>query len=1796
MKKSVSSFKYNETTGIKFIWDILKNNPTSYYFGFLFWILKMLGVVIMTHNTIVFTSDSGSLGKFLRKILYIQSISTTLPFDYNLACFIIYIFISIILFSSMIIYICNCTKKNQELIEEKKSTNIQIILPKFTCLFLVLVVIFSQHILEILYLSFFNFYITEYYAGYYINSSNQQSINLIQFFQKFDKTLFLSKYFYLSLNSFFVIVINFILYYYLKFANLPFVSFDTCMKYPQNRTFRFGIVLMTNLIGFHHLDLLIPDSVNIKIILLFIALFLNILLLLSFDKFVFKNVSSVIIIMTSVLCLISSIVEITFYLFTNSNTKINETDISLIILRILCEFIISVIFTLWIFSYKTSNNLKKANEVFFRLTKGMNIEALCELLSILKNCVQHSSGQLNTVFELINYHRIKCQEDTCDCNFFKMENFYIGMRSFQNQGNLKNLSRRQKFSELFPNLILMIENEIIKTICQRQIKFNENIEDLVDLFFIHIDYVMYFKNSTQFALFLKNEYERYSDKHLLHRYYFILIKKRILKAEDEIFKFQEKNLLTVKFKDFYEYNLLNKTIHTLITKNLNKYEALLKVKKVFSEKATRQFVSENGKEMMKTCIDLYNESNDLRDLLVNKFSDHFYKNAEMCFLLYNFFILVNQKLPVEVEHSFVHISNYSDLLALETSFEEKNMKHPLILKLYNNQFNINYISQKLCDYLGFKHSYLIGKDFHQLLPEFIWGQHFVLMKKFLFMENRFVYKKETFIVDAYHNIFQVFVHAAVVPGLLENTLVLDLNPLKSQDVEEKSCLFILNSNFKIITFSTSFEENFLLNYEMLIRMNVSLTQFFGISDSIVRNSFKQELIEIESRPTEDLDKMLNLFSPVELKPILKENKLKTNSELPFDVKFKKSISLRKRRSVMKQYLQKLQVVIFENELPNEWSQRLSELESVLLKNSKKQEIRSSSPLNSNSNDSSLLEVQLRSVGNVPYYLIKHQDSEMRSRFSNELKFRFKQGLNNYFKEKILENNALSDYKLTEDVNLNISSNPDQSFKETTMANFIFKQVRSEKIFRGYSKANQISHFSDISSINQFCDRKFRPLRRYKTKYKQKETQTRIGKEIIIYFMLFLLLSVLTFLSAFNMFYTNRIIETAINIFHINLNVLQLNSLLIYGGLSIVNSCIFSGRKNNKFDDVLNIMREDLNTRGNELNIFSYRMKNYLYDTRNVVEIQEILDLLFKQETYTTISDDWKIYSRVTTLNDELDYYHYYMTNLQNKNMFKNCRISQLGVSGNSTDQADFGEKTTYYYINNVMPKMQKSMMAILLKSCSILQNYHDSAKFSLLVFNIIILFIFVSLGATIMFSIYHFNAKIKHLLLDFLRNKKHDQIFEKNLINFKNILESLDRKDGIIFDELKETIEKKKTKSKISNHASSIIYNKISKEEIENQQIITETKEIKDNKISNSELLNFNSQDKKFLNTSLNFASKLNTHETEQSQEEINFNINIVKYSNLLIFFFISIYVILIGITINSNVKDFDNILFSNRISANFVNRFPRFVELIIYYKISISLGKPNFIETKQAEYQALNSYLDVFGLSGDPQSDGFYNTLQDSEYAYIYFILKSEKYTIKNFIKKIPDLLPETNNLENMFNSEAACFSTGVYDQNYNFNKEISSEKGFLQIFSGMNQSVVDCKNHDGGINLKGFSLGLDNYISNINSFYLDFYNSFKSGNFNENKVSYFIDDYNFVQAEINGNFILKKAHNSIITTIISDMTLSYNSLAQKEYIYSSLKILIGFTFIFYFVLVVLWKLKNYFFYLRKGIKKFCMTQEVSK
>jgi hypothetical protein len=73
-----------------------------------------------------------------------------------------------------------------------------------------------------------------------------------------------------------------------------------------------------------------------------------------------------------------------------------------------------------------------------------------------------------------------------------------------------------------------------------------------------------------------------------------------------------------------------------------------------------------------------------------------------------------------------------------------------------------------------------------------------------------------------------------------------------------------------------------------------------------------------------------------------------------------------------------------------------------------------------------------------------------------------------------------------------------------------------------------------------------------------------------------------------------------------------------------------------------------------------------------------------------------------------------------------------------------------------------------------------------------------------------------------------------------------------------------------------------------------------------------------------------------------------------------------------------------------------------------------------------------------------------------------------------------------------------------------------------------------------------------------------------------------------LNAEYTIKVCHNGILSIIENDMVDAYQSIIYKEYFFSAFKIITAFTFILYFVFLVILKLQNYAYHLKIGINKF--------
>ena len=215
------------------------------YSVILFWILKFLGILIITHNGISDSLDKTSLGCFIRRIFFFQNMNAPI-LNYNGLCIFIYLLIFIFFGLFFISY-----KKD---LSNKKNFSLKIISFLFTS-----IVFLSGHLIEILSIVFLNLFIGGAYTTNNSNSKDQSVLKTINFFNDFNDNLLISNYILLVLNSICIILINYLLFMYLKYSNDRFVSSISSLKYSFSKTFRFCVIIISNLNAVHYLDIIFPN-------------------------------------------------------------------------------------------------------------------------------------------------------------------------------------------------------------------------------------------------------------------------------------------------------------------------------------------------------------------------------------------------------------------------------------------------------------------------------------------------------------------------------------------------------------------------------------------------------------------------------------------------------------------------------------------------------------------------------------------------------------------------------------------------------------------------------------------------------------------------------------------------------------------------------------------------------------------------------------------------------------------------------------------------------------------------------------------------------------------------------------------------------------------------------------------------------------------------------------------------------------------------------------------------------------------------------------------------------------------------------------------------------------------------------------------------------------------------------------------------------------------------------------------------------------------------------------------------
>jgi hypothetical protein len=2044
---------------INFITKLRKYFPKGKFHSILLIFFKFLGVLIITHSGIVqnpnTTSSYVNLASYLRKILFFQPNETNFQ-NFSLYCLLIFFFILLTLYLLYFIYHDYkenffAKKSGKKIYHSQKDKNsfasrFKKILFYILCFMIDFIVLFSQHLIEILANIYLDLYISEIYKNDSTNHNDKNYQTIIDFQESLEWNLIINKYFFFVFNVIFIVIINIISYFYFKYLNEPFISSKTNMKYSTNKSFILVLVLLSNMTAIHALDIVFPSSTNIKVVQLVICSILLLYHLTSYNKFLFFNLINFMCTIITIFCIISTTME--FIIYLSNNVEILSLKVNF--LRFLIEGILSLILTIIFFLRKKIRNLRKIPQIIFSRNKFMSIHSLREILQMLKEGIYHCKN-LNEIFLIFNEHRNSCNDKSCPCEKYEIENFLTRFLERKNVVVTHDDHFIKSFEESFGEIIILIETEILKSISNISNKKIETDEKLENFLLLHIEYVLYFKRKTQFGIYLKNRYAKLKPKDFMFQFYLKILEKKSIKIEKNSNISRAENYYREnKFPEIFNYiNLLN-SLQSLMVKNLENYEKLLKLKNLYNSRLLKGGLAINKENKQKisteilldSCIKLNSDYKELINLINREFIESNLQNAELCFLLHNFYYLIDKSIPVEIESSFISIQDYNILQNFQTSFEEKGIRHPMILNLNIKNFIISYISQKLCDTLGYKRHELINEDFHKLLPDIITEEHTLIIRKFLLIEKNNFFKKETFVIGKNGRFFPINITFSVLPGLSENTYIIDVKTNCGENSldRENSFVMVLDRSFSLITFNQEFEERFHLCLEMMKKTEASVMSLFAISENQILNEFRENLKDVNNLKSniDHFDNLVEIMRCPELRIMLREESkrkiergvytnnnssayndfsrnFEKNFEIKFGANFLKSKIIYRRKKVLVPYLQKLQSMIIENEFPREWLVRVSELEKSLMQSytpmnysRNKSGINTNTSNNNNTfrndpNDLLKIEVQLRNLVNLPYYLIrmwesksekiiikaqtsfknlmsssivkstedkdeigvnyiknkkgvkftynkdftlrrdkveeldekiednedmyedneenneeedndipqfksvekekednnvdlyekedldetkvlsntereeamkieKEKEKEKNKRKENEKekkKRKTKENENNKDKkikkenkedyeeenlntppryksskisidkgmsnlnislivaekdkqkdnevnvkdskqdkkeknvkdskedkkeknvkdskqdkqekneniekqdkqekneniekqdkkekneniekqdkkeknENIEENeknskkkeklfsfgSKLSNNKISSSKPSNISTNknnsliapepankqpqnPNESINNTinnSQANLINASLNNslglglninKNRHRSIYPKNHllttnasVNEFTDTSSIYNFKDNKSSSTRKFRNKIiLHKKNSKKFKKSTINFITLFITLSILSFISIYNVFFSLGKLDSSQHLFKINFSAMGLRSSIIYLASGITSACLKSGGLDFSSVDGFISSMEDFQTkfkrRSKEMYFYVYKLKNLLAISGDVEGIEKVDDAMHKYDTYSLLAENWDIFSRKTIFSDELDYFHYYTANLQNSGLWGKCLITSQGVvSSEKGVSAKFGEKTTFYTINNVMKKFRVNLGELTTASSKLLQDFHTDSKSDLVIFNIVIVCVFMILGVTIVISIVQYKNKINFVLKKLFAIKKEDDIFEKRLLNFKTVLLCLDQSVAERYEETKLRISREmmefnekliemknkknnnlennnnniKTQSPYTNYTqsqnesnhyistnqsqsnnyqsihtsnksgivptitSSSTHNMSSSLHQTNSHLLLSIDNSRDDNhtlkilnpvlgkkkhtilkkvnktmgthknsgVSSTNLVTTDPNNKNNINCTnnttgsilvpfktpkdinlersiieyINLKDKENNLLSENYKENFEdyFYISFVKSSFVIIIIFNLFYVILVLVNIVTNMTDFDRILFSNRIAMNFMDRIPRFMDLILYYQISILLNDANFITKSQSSYSEYSDFYNVLNTHID--------------------------------------------------------------------------------------------------------------------------------------------------------------------------------------------------------------------------------------
>lgn len=1662
MRKNQSNINLN----LERILSLLKISktllPNNSFFFFFFFLLKFSGLIIFASVFEINSSNLLSAHNLFGIMTYYYNFSrgnANIQHYSSLGVIYILLLIPLILWLN-----CICFKKrmpNTKVTEEKINYWVVITIKIITSLYL-LIIIFSQHLIEYLCLPF----------CLLIPNKSIKDKGIASRLTQIENNLSLGVIPLIIINCFFILLINVYVMFFFIWFNSPFLSNHFRFKFFFNIYFIFLLLLIFNYQGFHYYSYLHDSN---KVIMTIIALVSSIPLLFIINiKYIHPIYLNYLLLSFILYSFWNSVISlISHYTNTATDQFISKNFI-------IALLILSNLFFKFYFQTRFLNKIVIHN--LFINNKVLNKDYLYHLTSLLQNAYNDPSS-FSKILCLIEenqaLHKSNNQTslETKGSFFSNLSHQFKTKKLFVKEGN--QARRRTLFKQQFSSFLVLIETEIVNFISE--IYKLKKINSHVKIFLLHCDYISYFKLNYSLSLYLIHQYlSKICNVGFKYTIYFYSLKNILLMDR------RKKTLTTDKSKNkylsFLQYFQVISNIKELVNQTCSDYLNVLSLKTYFCEgKKQKERVKNNSmlELLFSNCLTINESLRQIKKLIIDNFAENNLKTPEMCYLIRHFYNVTHKKIPNSILSCMINISAYSSIQRFDSDFLDQKFDHPIILFMdYNNGNNhqenkgnrdckIYYISQKFSNLLGYKGNELIGQDCHILIPSEFAEQHTIEMKKKLFISERTKPHKKPFAITKDRYYIKIELVSSLLPSLAKNTLIISNISLRPQD--ETCYLFVTDIETNVITMTKNFSDKFKINFQMINRLNITVGSFFNLNTNKISKDFKHNIQAINDIKKEPIDNILNVFSTNSFVNLYDE--YDKDTKIIEEDKRKKGfnhkdliINLVQKKRKLISNLQKVKKQIEELEYDTNWLRCISALEDNFHKGGKLR----------NSYDFEI-QIKLYSIGNEPYYYIKVFDKADNIEISPNVEDKREKLLQSIQQSTIEINYMKNFYTNYQKISgLNSSHNITASMLNESQNALINSSMNTK------NKPNNI--INNKTGLSNFISTVLNEINPKQIKEFNRNYNMR---SLILSVFVIILMIIIELLLIISLVLKSIYLDEIKTLYDIVFNALKLRGTLLETAL-LMTSGVF------RLDGLEPITTDNIELSDevvkNQLYIRSIEMFDYFNDYRDLInqhysDLRDLIELFTKEREFERLNNDFTVNYFNSTFEKEFNYYHFNCGYRKREESLKECNIKEhfLGRDTPLTGGIANEDEQFLYYITNNIPKV------FIVVLCEIIKQGNDfviskciEREAHFFVKNITVLVIGFFLIISINSVVLTFISKLKFYFKIFLLKNNNVQLVKSRISLFQKMLESFEEDTCNNFEAKFNNNSNRDNTVDMINNAILINSNNIDSGSTSNKRDPKKAFEL----LQKMKLRDKKNQKDKNRNVKSN-QRKEQEDEDEDEERALYDSFSIFSLRMLILYLVLMVFAILffLGLILGNIVIDtdiFTTIQLVKEMAYAYIDIVACRNAVLFYYRVSVLYNNINFITIPFNEF---DKYIFKFTLAPIQVdiNDQRFTILHESGMAFYYYSYLSEQIMVEYFEKSTnKNLLPKRKQFGKSINSDSgSCKNVGeAYNKYYNKEIDLFDSKLLENACLSLEQGIGD----------KGLLITISHYLSYLFDEYIDF------------------------------------------------------------------------------------------------------------